>query len=290
MLKHHQIGAPGTLSGLRVVSFESRRAHDLALLVRRSGGVVVYAPAMREIPLADERGILSFGAQLVEGACDALILLTGVGTTILVDALCTHWPRAVVKNQLARTALLCRGPKPATVLRGLGLTPAVIAAAPHTSQDLLVAVDRTYPIRDKRVFVQEYGAINAELMQGLLDRGAQLTPVKVYRWALPSDTRDLRAALRSIALGQVDVAIFTSAHQVDNAFEYAETLSLGGGVRDACRRSVLVASLGPVTSEALKRHGIEPDLTPSQPKLGALVAALGRQASELQRAKQRTRS
>src|SRR4051794_3428906 len=50
------------LVGLRIVSFESRRAQDLGLLIRRNGGEVSYAPAMREIPLADEHGILEFGA------------------------------------------------------------------------------------------------------------------------------------------------------------------------------------------------------------------------------------
>ena len=80
----------GGLAGLRIVSFESRRAQEMALLLRRHGGEVLYAPSMRELPLADERGILEFGARLFDGSCDALILLTRVGTTILVDALSTR--------------------------------------------------------------------------------------------------------------------------------------------------------------------------------------------------------
>jgi hypothetical protein len=79
------------LAGLRIVSFESRRAQDLAVLIRQAGGEISYAPAMREIPLADETGILRFGAQLFDDECDALALFTGVGTTILVW---THCARA----------------------------------------------------------------------------------------------------------------------------------------------------------------------------------------------------
>jgi uroporphyrinogen-III synthase len=282
-------GRPGSLAGLRIVSFESRRAHDLALLVRRSGGEVLYAPSMRQIPLADERGILEFGARLFDGECDALVLLTGVGTTILVDALSTRWPRASVLDRLGKTPLLCRGPKTAAVLKGLGLTPALIAPEPNGPRELLAALDRGFDVTGKRVFVQEYGTINAELLDGLTKRGARLTPVKIYRWALPEDTRDLRSALSGIAQRRVDAAIFTSAHQVENVLEYADRLQLGGALRDAFRAWALVVSIGPVTNEALERHGIAPDLSPDEPKLALLVKGFALGAAQLLRAKRSAR-
>lgn len=275
------------LAGLRIVSFESRRAQDLAVLIRQAGGEITYAPAMREIPLADEPGILRFGAQLFQGECDALALFTGVGTTILVDALCTRWRRPEVLERLERTALLCRGPKPAAALAALGLRARVVAPEPHTHRELLQALDRELPLAGLRVFVQDYGTLQAEFTDGLSRRGARVTPVRVYRWALPVDTRELLQALSSIAAGKVDVAIFTSAHQVDNTFEYAERRALAAPLRDALARSVLVASLGPVTSEALERQGVHVDLSPELPKLGALVDCLGVAAQRLQREKRR---
>jgi uroporphyrinogen-III synthase len=282
-------GRPGSLVGLRIVSFESRRAQDLALLVRRSGGEVLYAPSMRQIPLADERGILEFGARLFDGGCDALVLLTGVGTTILVDALSTRWPRASVLERLAKTPLLCRGPKTAAVLKGLGLTPVLIAPEPNGPRELLAALDRGFDVAGKRVFVQEYGTINAELLDGLTKRGAQLTLVKIYRWALPEDTRDLRSALAGIAQRRVDAAIFTSAHQVENVLEYADRLQLGSALRDAFRSWALVISIGPVTNEALERQGIAPDLSPDEPKLALLVKSFALGGAQLLRAKRSTR-
>lgn len=267
------------------MSFESRRAQEMALLLRRHGGEVVYAPSMRELPLADERGILEFGARLFDGACDALILLTGVGTTILVDALSTRWPRALVIERLARTPLLCRGSKTVAVLQRLGLVPTVVATEPNGAEGLLAVLDKSFPVSGKRVFVQEYGVINTELLNGLTERGATVTPVKVYRWALPDDTRDLRSALQGIAQKRVDAAIFTSAHQVDNVLEHAGQLALVEALREAFRRWVLVVSIGPVTTEALKRHGISADLTPDEPKMGPLVAAFSRHAIALQRTK-----
>jgi uroporphyrinogen-III synthase len=272
---------------LRIVSFESRRAQDLALLIRRSGGEIVCAPAMREIPLADELGIVEFGAQLFQGSCDALALFTGVGTTILVDALCTRWPRVGVLERLAHTPLLCRGPKPATALRGLGIEPRLIAPEPHTHRELLTALDREFDVAGLRVFVQDYGSVPAEFLEGLRARGAHVHPVRVYRWALPEDTRDLRLALGSITRGAVDAVIFTSVHQVDNTFEYAARVDLLKPLREAFERRVLVASIGPVTSEALERHGVHADLSPEQPKLGALVDFLAQAGARLQYEKRR---
>lgn len=254
-------------------------------MLRRSGGEVLYAPSMRQIPLADERGILEFGAQLFDGQCDALVLLTGVGTTILVGALSTRWARASVLDRLGQTPLLCRGPKTAAVLDGLGLAPALVAAEPHGPRELLAALDGGFDVNGKRVFVQEYGTIHAELLAGLAERGARPTLVKIYRWALPEDTRDLQSALSGIAQRRVDAAIFTSAHQVENVLEYAERLQLGGALRDALRRWVLVISIGPVTNDALERHGVTADLTPDEPKLALLVKSFAVSAAHLLRVK-----
>jgi uroporphyrinogen-III synthase len=271
---------------LRIVSFESRRAQDLGLLIRQMGGEVCYAPATREVPLADEQAILDFGTQLFAGHCDSLVLFTGIGTTILIDALCTRWPRASVLGQLAHTALLCRGPKPASALRAAGLTPRLMAPEPHGERELLACIDQEFAVGGRRVFVQDYGSLPEEFLDGLRARGARVTLVRVYRWALPADPRELQHGLTEIVSGNADVAVFTSTHQVDNTFEYAARVALLQPLLEALSGPVLVASLGSVTSEALRRQGVHADLSPEQPKLGALVDCLARAASTLQFEKQ----
>jgi uroporphyrinogen-III synthase len=47
------------------------------------------------------------------------------------------------------------------------------------------------------------------------------------------------------------------------------------------RRRTVVGSIGPITSAALQRHGVEPDLQPEHPKIGHLVAEIARQAGAL---------
>jgi uroporphyrinogen-III synthase len=184
---------------------------------------------------------------------------------------------------------LCRGPKTALVLQRLGLQPALVAPEPNGPAELLHALDRGFSIAHKRVFVQEYGTINADLLDGLRTRGARVTPVKIYRWALPEDTRDLRGALVGIGQRRIDAAIFTSAHQVENVLEFADRFGLGAALRDSFRNWALVISIGPVTNEALERHGIVADLSPDEPKMALLVTSFERRAAQLTRAKRAAR-
>ena len=273
------------LRGFRVVSFESRRSAEMAQLIRNHGGVPIQAPAMREVPLTDQHEALASGAVLLGGGWDVLVLLTGVGTRMLIAALATRWPKDEVVAALGRLALVCRGPKPVAALKEVGLAPALAVPEPNTWRDLLSALDLQLPVAAKRVAVQEYGARNEELLAGLRDRGAHVTPVPVYRWALPEDAEPLRAAIHQVAAGEVDVTLFTSAQQVGNLFQVAAKMGQAEALRHALRRWVVVASIGPISSEALQSHGVETDLHPEHPKMGHLVAAIARLAPDLLRRK-----
>jgi len=74
------------LEGLRVLSLESRRAEQMAALIRHHGGTPVSAPSMREIPIQENAAALAFARDLFAGQFDAVIFLTGVGTRILFGA------------------------------------------------------------------------------------------------------------------------------------------------------------------------------------------------------------
>jgi uroporphyrinogen-III synthase len=272
---------PRNLTGLRVVSFESRRSTEVAELIRNHGGTPMQAPSMREIPLADQQEALAFGETLFAGGHDILILLTGVGTRLLITTLATRRPREDVVAALGRLTLVCRGPKPIAALKEVGLVPALAVPEPNTWRDLLAALDGHLPIAGKRVAVQEYGARNEELLAGLRQRGADVTTVPVYGWALPEDTAPLRAAIEQIVAGEVEAVLFSSATQIDNLFAVAAELRVADALRDALRGRTVVGSIGPITTGALQHHGLEPDLQPEHPRIGHLVAEIARRTPEL---------
>jgi len=271
---------PQGLDGLRVVSFESRRSAEMATLIGTYGGTPIPAPSIREVALADQHEALSFGEDLFAGSCDVLVLLTGVGTRLLIDTLAHRRSQPDVIGALGRLALVCRGPKPVAALRAVGLSPSLTVPEPNTWRDVLAALDQHLLLPGKRVAVQEYGARNEPLLEGLRQRGALVTAVAVYGWALPADVRPLQEAIRRLAAGDVDVALFTSRAQIESVWHVAGEMGLAEALGAALRERTLVASIGPVTSEALGVHGIEPDLHPEHPKMGHLVAEVARQATE----------
>ena len=274
-----------SLKGLRIVSFESRRAAEMAELIRNYGGEPLIAPSMREVPLGENRDAIDFIGQLEAGSVDFLILLTGVGTRTLVAAVASEYPREKVAAALQRVTLVARGPKPVAALRELGLKPDISVPEPNTWRDILSELDSKAEIKGRRVAVQEYGIPNAELMAGLEARGAKVSRVPVYRWALPEDTGPLRSAISRIIENRVDIALFTNATQVFHLFQVARDERLDGSLREAFSR-VLIASVGPICNEALEHVGLRADLEPEHPKMGHLIAAVAAQGPALVKAKQ----
>lgn len=256
--------------GRRVVSFESRRAAEMASLIQRHGGVPISAPTMREVTIADNEGAKAFARELAAGAFDVVVLMTGVGTRALVEEIAPELSREDFTQALAKTTVVARGPKPAAVLRELGLRAFTTVPEPNTWREVLSALSAALPLDQKRVAVQEHGAPSDELYAALAERGARVTPVPVYRWALPEDTSPLRRALHAIADGEASIALFTSRAQVEHAFAIAAEEGVAERARERLTKGI-VASIGPVCSEALRAEGVTPHLEPTHPKMGHLV-------------------
>ncbi|MGH7192305.1 MAG: uroporphyrinogen decarboxylase, partial [Candidatus Saccharimonadales bacterium] len=96
----------------------------------------------------------------------------------------------------------------------------------------------------------------------------------------------LEANLRALADGQIDVALFTSAHQAVNLLRMAEKIGVAEDLRQALAR-VVVASIGPTTSEMLHECELPVDLEPEHSKMGPLVQAAAERAAELLARKRR---
>jgi len=255
---------------LRVCSFESRRRDDMRALIERHGGIATVAPSMREVPLDANTAAFEFADALFAGRIDAVIFMTGVGARTLWETLQSRYAQPEFFAALEKCEVIVRGPKPTAVLREWKVRIDHRAPEPNTWRELLAMLDAEYPVNGKRVAVQEYGQPNVEFYRALQERGADVTAVPIYRWALPEDTGPLVSAIRSIIAGEQDVLMFTSAHQVHNVLSAAESEGLQEEWLAAANRCVM-ASIGPTTSEALVDVGLPVHLEASPPKMGQLV-------------------
>ncbi len=278
---------PQGFSGMRVAAFESRLAAEMTNLIRRYGGEPLVAPSLREIPLENNTEALEFGEKLLTGQFDILVLLTGVGTRALVEVLQTRHALEAIKAAFGRVTLVARGPKPIAALRDMGLTAEISVPEPNTWRDILQTLDKQKPVSGHNVAVQEYGVSNAELLDGLRERGANVTRVPVYRWALPEDTGPLRRVLDQVLSGVVDVVLITNAAQVDHVMQMLTMDNQVERFRQAMEKMV-VASVGPVASERLHSYDLPVDLEPSHPKMGILIKEMSERASGLLQKKRGT--
>jgi len=269
-----------TLNGMTVAAFESRMATEITRLIERYGGRPLVVPVLREILLEDNSVVQEFGARLMGGRIDLLILLTGIGTTMLFDLLKTRYVWSSIVAVLKGTAIIARGPKPVAALKAVGLQATVTVPEPNMWVDLVSVLDQYRPVKGLRVAVQEYGVSNPDLVRALEQRGAEVFAVPIYKWALPEDLGPTRHALDEIITGRVNVILITNAAQVDHVMRVLEE---DGKVQpfQAALRKTVVASIGPTASERLRHYDWPVDFEPSHPKMGILVKEVSEKVSSL---------
>jgi uroporphyrinogen-III synthase len=260
------------MHGKTIGLLEARLSTQLADLVRKQGAIPFSAPALREAPDVDPDRIKKLIEEWRRAPPDLFIFQTGVGTRALFAASDNLGLTDLLLETLAKARVVVRGPKPTAALRARNVRIDLSAAEPYTTAEVLQQLEGV-ELGAKRVVVQRYGEPNAELDLALKAKGAEVTEVPTYRWALPENTQPLIDLMDALAQKRIDAVAFTSASQVDNLFTIAERQDR----QEALHRDLnetLVASIGPVCSRALARHRVAVKLEASPPKLGPLVEAL----------------
>jgi uroporphyrinogen-III synthase len=255
-----------------VAILETRTGEHLAELVARRGGIPMLAPALEEVPDVDPAAIADMLRQWKTEPFTAVIFQTGVGTRALFQATDAADTTSELLEFLKTSLIAVRGPKPVGELNARQVRIDIRAPSPFTTETLLEAL-RDTPLAGARVLVQRYGADNAKLREALLGRGAAVLEIATYRWGLPANIQPLIDLLDAIAASRVDCVVFTSAVQIQHL--YAVALQAGRQQELTHQLNQLViASIGPVCSRALRDRGIAPSFEANPPKLGPLMAAL----------------
>ena len=264
------------LAGRTIALPESREIEVFAALLERRGARVIRCPliAIRDAP--DPAPVLDWSRRAAAGALDDLVLLTGEGLRRILSCIERREPalRQPFIAALDGMRKITRGPKPAKVLRELGMKPEVAAAQPTTAG--VIASLQGLDLRGHRVGVQLYGTEpNRPLVDFLRGAGAAVAIVSPYVYADAADEHAVRNLLDQLRDGRVDAIAFTSSAQIERLIAVATE----EGARAALTHT-LVAAIGPVVADTLRRHGIDARLMPEEsfflkPLTSVLEAALG---------------
>jgi uroporphyrinogen III methyltransferase/synthase len=119
----------------------------------------------------------------------------------------------------------------------------------------------------RRVLLARAEVARETLPQRLRDAGADVEVVPVYR-TVPAEARDVEAIRSALAAGQIDAITFTSSSTVEHVCE-----ALGGNAAELLA-PVVVASIGPVTSETARRYGLHVTVEAERYTIPGLIDAL----------------
>lgn len=257
------------LAGCRVLVTAQRRADELGDALLRRGASVQVAPALGVVPHVDEAGLLEATRKILADPVDVVVVTTGIGFRGWLDTAEAAGLADDLVQALDGVRLMARGPKAKGALQAAGLSADWVAQSETSAEiaDFLLAegVDR------QRIAVQRHGAgddgLNARLSAG----GATCIDLEVYRWGPPPDPELLAETTADLAGGGYDAVLFTSA---PGASAWIKELRRLDGLADAVALNasgqLLVAGVGPVTSEPLQVAGFEVAV-PERWRMGALV-------------------
>ncbi|WP_328323987.1 MULTISPECIES: uroporphyrinogen-III synthase [unclassified Streptomyces] len=274
---------PGPLTGYTVGVTAARRRDELVALLTRRGARVVEAPALRILPLEDDIALRRATELCLTAPLDYVVATTGVGWRGWMSA-ADGWGRGAALSAACRNAVvLSRGPKATGAVRASGLDEAYSPGSEVTGELLTWLLAR--PLAGRRIAVQEHGLPLTAFSAALRERGAEVVPVPVYRWAPPEDPGPVRRLVEQTVRREVHALTFTSAPAITAFLETAAADGLHELVLEAMSGDVLPVCVGPVCGRPLLDAGL-PAVWPERGRLGALVRTLtetlpGRSRQEL---------
>ena len=231
------------LAGYTVAVTAARRKEELGALLDRRGARVVYAPAIRIVPLSDDAELVAATREVMARPVDLVIATTGVGFRGWLEA-ADAWDLPLVEH-LKPARVLARGPKARGAIRGGGLVDAWSPESESSAEVLTHLLSGAEgPLEGRRIAVQLHGDPLPDLVAALRDAGAEVVTVPVYRWVLPEDVVPVRRLVASIVAGAVDAVTFTSAPAAASLLTVADELGQREALVAAMKNRVLAIAVG----------------------------------------------
>src|SRR6201995_185462 len=267
----HRAAQP--LAGYRVAVTSARRSEELCALLRRHGATVVSAGAISMVALPDDDELRRNTEALIASPPDIVVATTGIGFRGWIAAAAGWQLDGALTAALSGARIVARGAKATGALRAAGL-PEEWSPTTESSRELVQYL-RQAGITGCRIAVQLHGATEdwdpfPEFLDELRSAGAEIVPIRVYRWKPVPAGGEFDQLINQVAQRQFDAVSFTSAPAVAATLRRAGDLGISGQLLNALRTDVRAMCVGPVTAQPLARLGV-PTSSPKRMRLAALA-------------------
>ncbi|MBU9762515.1 uroporphyrinogen-III synthase [Mycobacterium sp. TNTM28] len=261
------------LTGFRVAVTSSRRADELGALLERRGATVTSAAAITMVPLPDDDELRAHTASLIATPPDIVVATTGIGFRGWMAAADGWGLDRSLTAALSTARIVSRGPKATGALRAAGLPEEWSPESESSREVLRYLIEQG--VAGQRIAVQLHGATDEwdpfpEFLDELRSAGAEVVPIRVYRWHPAPRDGEFDQLVAGIADHRFDAVSFTSAMAVASVLMRATEMGLADRVLAALRTDVHAMCVGPVTARPLVRLGV-PTSAPERMRLGALA-------------------
>ncbi|ROZ63286.1 uroporphyrinogen-III C-methyltransferase [Kocuria soli] len=277
----------GPLSGRTVAVTAHRRADDQIGALERKGATVIAAPSLKLVPVEEDAAVVSETRDLLAVHPDLIVVTTGYGFKRWWEVVQASGQADGVHAMLATADIWVRGPKGRAAVRNLGLHDVGISPD-ETIGPLVDEILESYDhdLTGAVIGWQENGYHDREQRQRLMDAGATVHTVVPHRWADADDAGVLPGLIRQICAREIDAVTFTSAAGAESLLSTASELGVERefvaafspadtepGSQGEAPRTVVAATVGPVTAAPLQRAGV-PALVPERFRMGAMINQL----------------
>lgn len=252
----------GPLRGVRVVVTRPRHQRQGLMRAFREAGAEVEWLGLLEVGAPEDLGPLRRAASEV-GSFGWVAFTSANAVVPLLDLLPEGLPPTA--------SIAAVGEATARALRARGVEPRLVSER-GTGGGLAAEMAGVAPLAGREVLLPLASDARPELAAGLRAAGAEVTAVVAYEKRVPPEAGRRVAELfpPTEPLGWVT---FTSPRL---AATFADLVDRHAGGWAARRATLLAASIGPTTSRALRRLGVEPAAEAARPGDAELVAAVVR--------------
>ena len=280
-----------SLQGITVAVTSSRRASELASIVRKFGGIPYVAPT---IGIKNINPLNSECNRLIETICKErvhfFIFMTGVGVFNLFQNLQKLDKSDTAIEKLQDTIIIARSNKPRMELRKFGIKTHFVPNM--NTLDGIWNLLKRFDVKNKNIGILWHGDSSGSFKKRLKSLGANVFDFSSYSYStklertnaivlkkmgydyVAPNEEKIERLIEDIMKGIVDVITFTSPPAVKEFFEFAKRNNKIKVLKDRLNSNVLVVSVGPSTSKMLSDFHVLVDVVPATYRMGPMIKEL----------------